>query len=128
MVKMKTSVTALLSGAILLALATVDANAASIEGKCEYRSRPARSKADGKVRDLTPGAMYSISVADGNGGAQVSTAGGEIQRSFDSNGNDIAAGDAPISAGSLSGGSATFKVYDAVGAEVASRTVICNRR
>lgn len=128
MINMKTSVKALLSGAILLAFAAVDANAASIEGKCEYRSRPARSKADVKARDLTPTAVYSISVADGNGGTQVANAAGEVERSFDSNGNDIAAGDAPISAGSLSGGSATFKVSDALGNEVATSSVICRRR
>lgn len=129
MINMKPSVTALLSGALLLAFATVDANAAaSVGGKCEYRAQPERSKADAKASGLAPGTMYSISAADGTGVAQVATPGGEVQTSFDSNPNDIAFGDTAISAGSLAGGSVTFTVRNAADTVVATGTANCRMR
>ncbi|TAK64353.1 hypothetical protein [Methylobacter sp.] len=126
----KISLSALVSGLVLFSCLAANVHAATITASCEYRadSEQERSKADVKVKGLLPGGVYSVSISGVIGPAQVASAAGEVESSFDSNPKDIAAGDIGIVPGALASGSATFIVRNALAAQVATGTVTCRVR
>jgi len=116
-----------------IALAAIDASAATIRVECEQRG-VVRSKisVDGhKLASLPAGQMYTAQVVSG---ANSATSPGEILVShevgfdFDSDPGDIAEGAVAIPPNFIVGGSVTGKILAPDGSTVISDTVACRVR
>jgi hypothetical protein len=131
---MKTITTAL-AGCLLatIALAAVDASAATVRVQCEQRGvQRSKISVDGKnLAALPAGQMYSAQVVSGSNMATApaqAQIGDEVEFDFDSNANDVAAGATLISPNFISGGNVTGKILAPDGSTVISDTVACRVR
>lgn len=126
--KNKTPLSALLFGTVLFSIVAANANAATVNGSCEYRFSPERSKVVARVKGLPTGGAFTVQAGDSVSPVLVANANGEIQAQFDSNMNDILAGKIPISPETARTGSVTIKVRNAMASEIVNSTVACRTR
>lgn len=118
-----------LACAVLFSFAVSEASAGDLLS-CTKKNRPARSTISAEVEDLAPGAVFTALVTSGNNSATSVKAAditGNVEYDFDSNRNDILAGDTPISAQFINT-SVTLLVTDANGNQIAQTTVTCRTR
>jgi hypothetical protein len=126
---LKAMTASILSGLLLVAVISPDADAATVRVKCEKRGTT-RSKVSVDGNDLVPG-QYKCRVMSGGNTATTglkNTIGDELECDFDSNPADIAAGATRISRNFIQGGQVTGKILTPTGSTVISDTVNCRVR
>ena len=119
------------ASALLVSLGTIatsDAFAAGVRVKCD--KSPTRSSISVDGRDLIVGSYSAVVISGENqkSAPLKGTVGDEIEFDFDSNRNDILAGDTPISRVFIQGNRVTGQIVDEQGFVVVQGTATCRVR
>lgn len=129
---MKTSLRsfAVVAGISMIALNSLDANAAGVRVRCEVRSDRSVASVDG--RGLVAGQQYRARVISGGrrveSGLAAANADGEAEFDFSSQANDIAAGATAIRSTFIKNATLTGRIYDAEGFAQAGDQVTCRSK